>query len=280
MKKDKLNVILVLVFIVGLAVMLYPFVSNYWNSMTQSKAVATYNEEVAEMSKEDYDTLFNQAEEYNQELSQLASPFAEYNQLQGYEDCLDVSGTGIMGYITIDKIRVELPIYHGTSNGVLQVAVGHLEGSDLPIGGKGTHCVLSAHRGLPSANLFTNLDELEAGDTFRIVVLNRIMTYEVDQIRIVEPQEVQELQADPDKDYCTLMTCTPYGINTHRLLVRGVRIDNTDLSDYVAADAVQVDKTLVAVALAILILFIILIVMLVLQSLGWKKEDRETRRPE
>lgn len=280
MKRDKFNVILVAIFIVGLSVMLYPIVSNYWNSLTQSKAVATYNDKVASMSKEDYDIMFKAAETYNQQLGQIKDPLNNYNHVTGYDDCLDVSGTGIMGYITIDKIRVELPIYHGTGAGVLQVAAGHLQGTDLPVGGKGTHCVLSAHRGLPSANLFTNLDEMERGDTFRITVLNRNLTYKVDQILIVEPYEVEELQVDPNEDYCTLMTCTPYGINTQRLLVRGVRTINTDWGEYVAADAVQVDTILVAVAIAIIIMFFILIAMLIWQTLIWKKEEQSKDRGE
>lgn len=263
MKKDRMNIILVLVFIIGLSVMLYPIVSDYWNSRTQSRAVATYNETVESMDYEERDRMLEAAEEYNVKLLGVETPFVNYDQIDGYEELLDVSGTGIMGYVTIPKIDVELPIYHGTDDAVLQVAAGHLKGSSLPVGGAGTHCVLSAHRGLPSASLFTDLDEMEEGDTFTITVLDRSMTYQVDQIRIVEPQEIEELRIDPAEDYVTLMTCTPYGINSHRLLVRGVRTADADAGDYVPADAHQVNTVLVAIALAILLLLLTLAAMLI-----------------
>lgn len=263
MKKDRMNIILVLVFIIGLSVMLYPIVSDYWNSRTQSRAVATYNETVESMDYEERDRMLEAAEEYNVKLLGVETPFVNYDQIDGYEELLDVSGTGIMGYVTIPKIDVELPIYHGTDDAVLQVAAGHLKGSSLPVGGAGTHSVLSAHRGLPSASLFTDLDEMEEGDTFTVTVLGRSMTYQVDQIRIVEPQEIEELRIDPAEDYVTLMTCTPYGINSHRLLVRGVRTADADAGDYVAADAHQVNTILVAIALAILLLLLTLAAMLI-----------------
>lgn len=272
MKRDKLNVILVLIFIVGLSVMLYPPVSSYWNSRIQSKAVSSYHDAVQNMKPEDYDKLFQRAEEYNRKLQKIQRPYTNYDQAKGYEDILNISGTGIMGYVTIDKIKVELPIYHGTSEGVLQVAAGHLEGSSLPAGGMGTHCVLSAHRGLHSAKLFTNLDEMEEGDTFKITVLNRTMNYQVDQIRIVEPQEIEELYTDPQQDYCTLMTCTPYGINSHRLLVRGVRTYGGEDSRYVAAGAVQVNTSVVALVMAIFILLFILAVMLLVKAVQRRRK--------
>lgn len=258
MKKDRTNLILVLIFIIGLSVMLYPTVSDYWNSRTQSRAVATYSETVASMSEQDYDEMFAEAEAYNRKLAQVNMPFVNYDQVEDYEDILDISGTGIMGYVTIEKIRVELPIYHGTEDSILQVAAGHLRGSSFPVGGKGTHSVISAHRGLPSAKLFTELDEIEEGDTFTVTVLNRRMTYQVDQIRIVEPQEIEDLEIDPEEDYCTLMTCTPYGINSHRLLVRGVRTAGNAAGDYVPADAYQVNSTVVAIVIAIILLIILL----------------------
>lgn len=263
MKKDRMNLILVLVFIIGLSVMLYPIVSDYWNSRTQSRAVASYNETVESMDYEERDRMLEEAEAYNAKLLGVEMPFVNYDQIDGYEELLDVSGTGIMGYVTIPKIDVELPVYHGTDDAVLQVAAGHLKGSSLPTGGAGTHCVLSAHRGLPSASLFTDLDEMEEGDTFTVTVLGRSMTYRVDQIRIVEPREVEELSIDPARDYVTLMTCTPYGINSHRLLVRGVRTADADAGDYVAADAHQVNTILVAIALAILLLLLTLAAMLI-----------------
>ncbi len=264
MKKNKTNIILVIIFLIGLSVMLYPSFSNYWNSRVQSQAVASYNNEVQKMSTEDYDKMFNEAEEYNNALKNISDPFQNYESISNYEDVLNISGTGIMGYVTIDKIDVELPIYHGTSEGVLQIGVGHLGGSSLPVGGVGTHTVLSAHRGLPSAELFSDLDKLEVGDTFQITVLNRVLTYQVDQIRIVLPEDVSELQVDPDKDYATLMTCTPYGINTHRLLVRGVRVDG-DVNTYVPTDAYQVKTNVVAVGSSIVILTVLLIVTMVVR---------------
>ena len=245
--------------------MLYPSFSNYWNSRVQSQAVASYNNEVQKMSKQDYETMFNEADEYNSTLQKLSNPFLDYESISNYEDVLNISGTGIMGYVTIDKIDCELPIYHGTSEGVLQIGVGHLGGTSLPVGGIGTHSVLSAHRGLASAELFSNLDKMEEGDTFQITVLNRVLTYQVDQIRIVEPEDTSDLQVDPDKDYCTLMTCTPYGINTHRLLVRGVRVDG-DLNTYVPTDAYQVSTNVVAVITSLVLVTLLLIIPVIVKA--------------
>ena len=230
MKKNRSTIILILIFLVGLSVMLYPTVSDYVNQRHQSRALASYDETVNEMSDADYTAYFEAADAYNQRLAATPNSFFTPEQVSGYDETLDVSGTGIMGYITIPRIGVELPVYHGTSDGVLQVAAGHLEGSSLPVGGAGTHAVISAHRGLPSAKLFTNLDELEAGDTFTITVLDRVLTYEVDRISIVLPTETDLLQPVEGQDYVTLMTCTPYGINTHRLLVRGHRVNTRELS--------------------------------------------------
>ena len=185
-------------------------------------------------------------------------------QMREYESLLDLSGLGIMGYIEIPEIDCSLPVYHGTEESVLQIAVGHIEWTSLPVGGEGTHCVLSGHRGLPSAKLFTNLDKLEPGDVFLLRILDEVLTYEVDQILIVEPQDTSALQIVKGKDYCTLMTCTPYGVNTHRLLVRGHRIDNIEQahSVRVTADAVQIEPTLVAPIVAIPILLLLLIALL------------------
>ena len=278
MKRDRGNLILVIVFIIGLSVMLYPSVSDYWNSRTQSRAVATYSETVESMSEEDYDRMFREAEVYNRELSRLRAPFLNYDEVEGYEDILDVSGTGIMGYVTIEKIKVELPIYHGVEDSTLQVAAGHLQGSSLPIGGRGTHSVISAHRGLPSARLFTRLDEMEEGDTFTVTVLNRRLTYQVDQILVVEPHEISELQIDPEEDYCTLMTCTPYGINSHRLLVRGVRIAAGDAGAYVPADAYQINTLIVAIVIALLMLVVLLPVMeLIRRRRGHRRAGRRRK---
>ena len=261
-KKDKLNVMLVFVFIIGLSVMLYPPISSYWNSKVQSRAVASYSNAVKSLTEEEKDTMLKKADTYNEKLKDVNRPFLNYAEAGDYNSILDISGTGIMGYVTIEKLGVELPIYHGTSEGVLQVAAGHLEGSSLPVGGEGTHSVLSAHRGLPSARLFTNLDKMEAGDTFTVTVLDRKLTYQVDQIKIVEPQEINDLTIEEGKDYCTLMTCTPYGINSHRLLVRGERISQEESGNFVTADGYLVNTSAVAIVVAIILLFWILLGLL------------------
>lgn len=282
MKKNRSNIILILIFLVGLSVMLYPTVSDYVNQKNQSRAVASYSEEVENLSNVDYQAYFDAADDYNRRLAETPGAFYRPEEVSGYTDTLDVSGTGIMGYITISKIGVELPVYHGTSGGVLQVAAGHLEGSSLPVGGAGTHAVISAHRGLPSAKLFTNLDELEVGDTFTITVLDRVLTYEVDQISIVLPTETDLLQPVEGKDYVTLMTCTPYGINTHRLLVRGKRIENAENQKHirVTADALRIEPIIVAPALAVPMLLIVLVVMLAVPHLRKRKNQREENHHE
>lgn len=282
MKKNRSNIILILIFLVGLSVMLYPTVSDYVNQKNQSRAVASYSEEVENLSDVDYQAYFDAADDYNRRLAETPDAFYRPEEVSGYTDTLDVSGTGIMGYITISKIGVELPIYHGTSDGVLQVAAGHLEGSSLPVGGAGTHAVISAHRGLPSAKLFTNLDELEVGDTFTITVLDRVLIYEVDQISIVLPTETDLLQPVEGKDYVTLMTCTPYGINTHRLLVRGKRIENAENQKHirVTADALRIEPIIVAPALAVPMLLVMLVVMLAVPHLRKRKNQREENHHE
>lgn len=282
MKKNRSTIILILIFLVGLSVMLYPTVSDYINQKNQSRAVASYSEEVENLSDVDYQAYFDAADDYNRRLAETPDAFYRPEEVSGYTDTLDVSGTGIMGYITIPKIGVELPVYHGTSDGVLQVAAGHLEGSSLPVGGAGTHAVISAHRGLPSAKLFTNLDELEVGDTFTITVLDRVLTYEVDQISIVLPTETDLLQPVEGKDYVTLMTCTPYGINTHRLLVRGKRIENAENQKHirVTADALRIEPIIVAPALAVPMLLVLLVVMLAVPHLRKRKNQREENHHE
>lgn len=264
MKKNRSTIILILIFLVGLSVMLYPTVSDYINQKNQSRAVASYSEEVENLSDVDYQAYFDAADDYNRRLAETPDAFYRPEEVSGYTDTLDVSGTGIMGYITISKIGVELPVYHGTSDGVLQVAAGHLEGSSLPVGGAGTHAVISAHRGLPSAKLFTNLDELEVGDTFTITVLDRVLTYEVDQISIVLPTETDNLKVVDGKDYVTLMTCTPYGINSHRLLVRGRRIETPDKLKHirVTADAIKIEPIITAPIMALPLLLVLLLWLL------------------
>ncbi|MCD7856876.1 MAG: class C sortase [Clostridiales bacterium] len=259
--------LLIAAFFVGLAVLLYPTVSNWWNHRVTTQIVSTYDSAVDDMTEEDYSAWFQAAEAYNEALNAVGSATAiSHPDLvdEDYWDILDITGTGVMGYITIEKIDVQLPIYHGTDVNVLQVGAGHLEGTSLPVGGESTHAVISAHRGLPSALLFTNLDDLEVGDTFTITVLDRVLTYEVDQIAIVEPDDLKNLCVQEGKDYCTLMTCTPYGINTHRLLVRGVRIETTDEPILrVTAEAYKIDTFTVASVLAALILVALLIWLLV-----------------
>ena len=276
MKKNRSTIILILIFLVGLSVMLYPTVSDYVNQRHQSRALASYDETVNEMSDADYTAYFEAADAYNQRLAATPNSFFTPEQVSGYDETLDVSGTGIMGYTTIPKISVELPIYHGTDEGVLQVAAGHLEGSSLPVGGAGTHAVISAHRGLPSAKLFTNLDELEVGDRFTITVLNRVLTYEVDQISIVLPTEIDQLLPTEGMDYVTLMTCTPYGINTHRLLVRGKRVETTESQKHirVAADAFRIEPIIVAPILAIPMLLAALVGVLVAPHLRKRSKRR------
>ena len=259
MKKHLSTILLVLVFLVGLSVVLYPTVSDWVNRRNASRALVSYDETVNALSDADYEACFAAADDYNRRLAATENAFYKPELVSGYEQTLDLSGTGIMGYITIQKIGVELPIYHGTGEGVLQVAAGHLQGSSLPVGGAGTHAVISAHRGLPSAKLFTNLDELEVGDTFTVTVLDRVLTYEVDLISIVLPDETDLLQPTPGKDYLTLMTCTPYGINTHRLLVRGHRVETVENQKHirVTADAVRVQPAVVAPLLAVPLLVLL-----------------------
>lgn len=226
MKKNKTTIIMVLFFFIGLGVLLYPSISDFYNQKVQSKAIVDYESILNNISKEDYTSYFEKANNYNKKLLAMKRPLLTYKNIKDYNQILNLNGNGMIGYLTIDKIKVELPIYHGTSNEVLSKAVGHLEGTSLPVGGSGTHSVLSAHRGLPSFKLFTDLDKLEIGDTFVINVLDQTLTYQIDKITIVKPNQVNDLKIEKDKDYVTLLTCTPYGINTHRLLVRGVRIEN------------------------------------------------------
>ena len=276
MRKNLSTIILILIFLVGLSVMLYPSVSDAVNRKHQSRAVAGYAEKVEQLSDADYQTYFDAADAYNRQLNTTPNAFYKPDLVSGYAQTLDISGTGIMGYITIPKISVELPIYHGTDEGVLQVAAGHLEGSSLPVGGAGTHAVISAHRGLPSAKLFTNLDELEVGDRFTITVLDRVLTYEVDQISIVLPTEIDQLLPTEGMDYVTLMTCTPYGINTHRLLVRGKRVETTESQKHirVAADAFRIEPIIVAPILAIPMLLAALVGVLVAPHLRKRSKRR------
>lgn len=263
------NIMLTLVFLIGLSLLLYPSFSNYWNSMHQTRAIADYSEEIAHMDSNVYEKYLSAAREYNESVFKKWNQFilTEEEEID-YRQQLSISVGGVMGYIEIPSIQCALPIYHGTDEAILQVAVGHLDWSSIPVGGENTHCVLSGHRGLPSAKLFTDLDELVVGDIFMIRVLNELLTYEVDQILIVEPADTKDLLIQEGKDLCTLVTCTPYGINSHRLLVRGHRIDNTPeaIAVRVTADAIQIEPLLVACIIGIPILLLLFILLFMSDS--------------
>ena len=263
MKKSKIGLLLVLMLFVGVCGLLYPSVSQYWNSKTQTRAVENYHEILKSLKQEDYEMFLEEADRYNVQLSELRNPLLDYRQLDGYDDILNINGNGIMGYVSIRKLGVEIPIYHGISEEVLNVACGHLEGTSLPTGGENTHCVISAHRGLPHAKLFTELDKLEVGDTFILTVLNRTLTYQVDQIKVVNPDEIDDIYIVEGSDLCTLLTCTPYGINSHRLLVRGTRIENAAPTLYVTSNAYRIDSMVATPFVAAPILLILLIVLMV-----------------
>lgn len=276
MKKHKWKIIIILIFIVGLSVMLYPNFSNYWNSRSQSKVVASYNQALKEIPQEDYEEMLEEAKSYNEALQNIDFPFRNFDLVDGYENILDVTGTGIMGYLSIEKINVELPIYHGTSDGVLQVGVGHMQGSSLPTGGIGNHIVLSAHNGLADAELFTNLDQLEEGDTFTITVLDQELIYQVDQILVVEPEDFSELAMDEEKDYCTLLTCTPFGVNSHRLLVRGVRVGQEE-SQTSSEEAQWINTDIIALVIFALISMVALLIWLLWYVVRGRKKNRNRK---
>ncbi len=283
MKKKLSTILLILAFIAGLSLLLYPTVSDYWNSLHASKAVADYGGDVNRLDRAQYDEMWQEATAYNQILREKSDSFyLTDEQKEQYEALLDIGGTGIMGYIEIPNIDLSLPIYHGTEDSVLQIAVGHLEWSSLPVGGVGTHCVLSGHRGLPSAKLFTNLDQLADGDVFVLRVLDEVLTYQVDKILIVEPEDTDALKVEEGQDLCTLVTCTPYGVNSHRLLVRGHRVENeAQVSTIrVISDAIQIEPLIVAPVVAMPVLLILLIVLLASgnkkKSSGGKRHDENS----
>lgn len=265
MRAHKTVILLTLGFLIGICVLLYPAFSNYWNSKTQTRAIVDYESVLEHLQPEDYSAMFQAAYDYNDALYEVDFPLMNYDQVPGYYDTLKVEGTEIIGYVKIDKIGVELPVYHGTSDQVLNKGVGHLEGSSLPVGGESTHCVMSAHRGLPSSKLFTDLDRLEFGDTFQITVLDQVLTYQVDQVKVITPREIDDLQIVEGKDYCTLFTCTPYGINTHRLLVRGIRIETITEKPviYVANEAFRIEPLLVTPAVAAPMILVFLIHLMI-----------------
>ena len=260
-----ITILLILILLAGVSLLLYPTVSDYWNSFHQSRAIASYAEQVANIDDAQYEELWDAARDYNQSLLHRPNDFILSDEQQEiYKSLLDIGGNGIMGYIEIPVIDVMLPIYHGTKESVLQIAVGHLDWTSLPVGGAGSHCVLSGHRGLPSARLFTDLDKLKVGDVFMLHVLNEILTYEIDQILIVEPQDTDPLLIEPGKDLCTMITCTPYGINSHRMLVRGHRIESQEEPKdiRITADAVRIEPLMVAPIVAVPILLVLLIILL------------------
>ena len=277
-KKNRIIVILLVVMLLaGLSLLLYPFISDYVNSMHQSRAIATYIEEVTKLDESAYENLLQEAQEYNSGLIGDSDRFLpDEEEKQQYEQLLNISGNGIIGYVEIPSINVSLPIYHGTNEEILQVAVGHIAGTSLPVGGESTHCVISGHRGLPSARLFTDIDQLSEGDIFTLLVLNETLTYEVDQIRIVEPDDISLLGIEEGEDLCTLVTCTPYGVNSHRLLVRGHRVENQSETSLlrITADALMIDSRYVAPVIAVPVLLIAVLLMILLRS----KKDVANRK--
>lgn len=265
MKSHRSTILLILILLIGLSLMLYPSFADWWNSFHSSRAIASYVEQVVNIDDAQYEELWDAAWDYNQSLLHRPNDFLLSDEQQEiYKSLLDIGGNGIMGYIEIPVIDVMLPIYHGTGESVLQIAVGHLDWTSLPVGGAGSHCVVSGHRGLPSARLFTDLDRLEVGDVFMLHVLNEILTYEIDQILIVEPQDTDPLLIEPGKDLCTMVTCTPYGINSHRMLVRGHRIESQEAPKVIriTADAVRIEPLMVAPIVAVPILLVLLIILL------------------
>jgi len=275
-KKKIIKLIVPIIFLLGLSILLYPMISQYWNSRVQSQAITDYEKKLSNIEEKDYNSMFESAETYNKELTKLDFPLIQYKEIPNYSKLINVNNNGMMGYIQIDKIKVKLPIYHGTSSSVLNIAVGHLEGSSLPIGGLNTHSILSAHRGLPSSKLFTNLNKLEIGDTFVITILDKKLKYQVDKIVVVEPNDASNLEIIEGKDYVTLMTCTPYGINTHRLLVRASRIENQETKEIVVtSDAYLIDKLVVTlvIALPILILLIIYVMIKPVKKKFYEEEE-------
>ena len=276
MKKHLSTIILILIFLIGLSLVLYPTVADYWNSLHQSRAIATYAEEVAHIDTEKYTAVWQDAVAYNQSLRERDNIFILSDEQKiAYDQLLNIGGNGVMGYIEIPSIGVSLPVYHGTDEAVLQIAIGHLEWTSLPVGGESTHCVVSGHTGLPSAKLFTNLNQLTAGDTFLFRILDETLTYEVDQINIVLPHETDLLHIEEGKDLCTLVTCTPYGVNSHRILVRGHRVENAEIAKVirVTADAMQIEPPIVAPIVAVPMLLILLIMVM----FGGRKGGRRVK---
>lgn len=279
MKKHLPTIILTVVFLAGLSLLLYPTVSDWWNASHQTQAIVDYAQNVDNISKEKYEKMLAEAHAYNETLFATGNTFKldEKEQIV-YDSILAIDSTGMIGYIEIPTLNVSLPIYHGTSDAVLSVGVGHIEGSAFPVGGESTHAVLSGHRGLPSAKLFTNIDRLVEGDYFVIRILNETLTYEVDQIRIVLPDEVDDLAVVEGMDYCTLVTCTPYGVNSHRLLVRGHRTENiSNAGDIkITSDALQIAPVIIAPIIAAPILLVLVMALIINSNVRKKKKRQKT----
>ena len=270
------TIVAIVVLLLGVGIMAYPTVSDWWNSYHQTRAIASYAAAVEETDPKLIESMFSKAEAYNKRLltKENRYRFSDADKAE-YESLLNLTGNGVMGYVQINSIGVDLPIYHGMDESVLQIAIGHLEGTSLPIGGSSTHSVISGHRGLPRAKLFTDLDRIVEGDTFSITVLDRTAYYEVDQIRVVLPEDMSNLNIQAGKDYCTLVTCTPYGINTHRMLVRGHRVESPEGADVVTPEAVQIPRYIAIIAVGVPILFIFLVGMLVYYRVRKPGLDKE-----
>lgn len=281
-KKRRANLLLAMVILAGVSLLLYPTVSNYVNVRHQSRVVSNYESDVAKLTQEDYTPILEAAKAYNALLADNPDRFLQTDEEAAeYRALLNATGSGIMGFILIDKIGVKLPIYHGTDDSVLQVGAGHLEGTSLPVGGVGTHCAISGHSGLPSAKLFTDIDQLEVGDQFSLYILNEVLVYEVDQILVVDPTDLSALDIDPNEDYCTLITCTPYGINSHRLMVRGVRVPGDDTVQYEMEQiATPTDRTVDYDAVPALVVIAALLLAIILLTAGLRRSGRRKRKDE
>ena len=274
MKTKLLNIVIIIMFILGFGIVLYPIISNFVMGVYQTTAIQDYAYTVEQMKKEKTDKILNDAREYNKKINDVvvSDPFlyeAEDNVDNKYKDILNVDG--VIGYLEIPKINVKLAIYHGTSEEVLKKGVGHIETTPLPIGGGGNHSVLSAHRGLPSAKLFTDLDKLELGDFFVINILSETLVYKVDQINVVEPTDTKYLQSEENKDYVTLLTCTPYSINSHRLLVRGTRVDN---NIYLESNNEELEKNTQLYYLLILVILLVPLCWYIYRRKGLMKNEQ------
>ena len=276
MKKHLPTILLFLILVVGLSLLLYPSFSDWWNSMHMSRVITDYVESIEQLDEDQYEEIMEAARQYNSSLLTRVNGYTTTpEQKEAYPKLLNVAGNGVMGYIEVPTIGVSLPLYHGTEEAVLQVAIGHLDWSSLPVGGEGTHCVISGHRGLPSAKLFTNLDKLREGDLFMLRILDEVLTYEVDQILIVEPREIDSLMISDGEDYCTMFTCTPYGINTHRLLVRGHRVANLEEKEvrHIVSEAVIIDPTVVTPIVALPMLIVLFIWIMIPKKKKNRRDD-------